>query len=53
LAKSNKVVIITKAEQKIVDSKFRSNMPPNGESRLQYFGIKIAKSTEKNTLNSK
>jgi len=53
MAKNNKVVIITKSEQKIIDSEFRSDMPPNGKSRLEYFGIKIAKSTEKNTLKSK
>jgi hypothetical protein len=53
LAKHNQVVVITKEEQRKIDSKFRSKMPPNVKSRLEYFGIKIAKSTEKNTLNSK
>ena len=53
LAKHNQVVVTTKEEQRKIDSKFRSKMPPNGKSRLEYFGIKIAKSTEKNTLKSK
>jgi hypothetical protein len=53
LAKKNKIVVITKVEQKLIDSKFKSKMPSNGKSRLEYFGIKIAKSTEKNTLKSK
>ncbi len=53
LAKHNKIVIITKNEQRLIDSKFKSKMPPNGKCRLEYFGIKIAKSTSKNTLKSK
>lgn len=53
LAENNKVVIITKEEQKLVDSKFKSTIPSNGKSRLEYFKIKIEKSTENNTLISK
>lgn len=53
LAKHNKVVVITKEEQRKIDSRYRSKMPSNGKSRLEYFGIKIAKSTQTNTLNSK
>jgi hypothetical protein len=53
LAENNKVVIITKDEQGLIDSKFKSIMPPYGISRLEYFQIKIAKSTSNNTLKAK
>jgi len=53
LKKHNKVVIVTKDEQRVIDKMFRSKMPPNGQSRLEYFGIKIATSTKNNSLNSK
>lgn len=53
LRKYNKVVIVTKTEQRLIDSSFRSKMPPNGKSRLEYFGIRVAKSTINNSLKSK
>lgn len=53
LSENNKVVVITKEEQKLIDSKFKSKVPSDGKSRLEYFKIKIAKNAAMNTLNSK
>jgi hypothetical protein len=47
LAENNKVVVITKDEQRLIDSKFKSSMPADGKSRIEYFRIKIAKRTKK------
>ena len=53
LAENNKIVVITKEEQKLIDSTHRSTIPDDGVSRLDFHKIKIASSTNKNTLNSK
>jgi hypothetical protein len=52
LAKYNQVVVITEDEQKLIDTKFKSTMPPRGTSRLDFFKIKKAKSTLNNSLIS-
>jgi hypothetical protein len=50
LQKTNFIIVITKAEQKLMDSKFRIDLPMNGLNRFDYFELKIAPQTEKNTL---
>ena len=52
LYKNNKVVVITKAEQKLIDSTHKSSMPESGISRLDYHKVKTAAGTIHNTLKS-
>ena len=53
LSKNNRIVVITKSEQKTIDSNHKSSMPEGGLSRIGYHMIKIAKVTQNNTLNRK
>jgi hypothetical protein len=50
LKENNYVVMITKREQKIIDKKFKSKLPRNRVTRLEYFNIKTSDNTKYNSL---
>ena len=46
----NRIVVITKSEQKLIDKKFKSSLPENGIDRLTFHGIEIHRDTLSNSI---